>query len=116
MQWIQIEGEEGEVILIQGVETGGEGPKDEIQRVSRDSDHAEKTTKSTMGAAKKAIQSIRPIITSVRETLDDINTPDELEMEFSLGMSAASGVVVATLADIKAESSFKVRMLWKNEK
>jgi hypothetical protein len=61
----------------------------------------------------EALTHIKPAAESVLQTFRDMNTPDEITLDFSLRFHAKLGAIFAS-ADSTA--TFKVMLKWKNEK
>lgn len=82
-----------------------------LQRVSRSGgdDEPEKAASRFTDAVAR----IKPAAEVVLNTFREMNTPDEIALEFGLNFSAKAGVVFAS-ADSTA--TFKVSLRWKNEK
>jgi Trypsin-co-occurring domain 1 len=59
-----------------------------------------------------AVQRIKPAASAVLSTLRDLNTPDEIEVEFGIKLSASAGAFIAS-AD--SEATFNVRLNWKRK-
>ena len=59
----------------------------------------------------QAIRAIAPVGNALLTTLKDINTPDEIKLEFGLTFGAATGVIFTS---VESEASFKVSITWKN--
>ncbi|MDQ7091546.1 MAG: CU044_2847 family protein [Methylococcales bacterium] len=58
-----------------------------------------------------AIKSIAPIGKSLISSLKDINTPDEISLEFAISFNGKAGVVFSS---VESKASFKVNIKWKN--
>ncbi len=61
----------------------------------------------------EAVARIKPAAEVVLNAFREMNTPDEIALEFGLNFSAKAGAVFAS-ADSSA--TFKVSLKWKNEK
>lgn len=59
-----------------------------------------------------ALKHIRPAAQAMLDTFKDINTPAEVNLEFSVKLSAELGCAI--LASSKGEATFKVALKWKN--
>ena len=60
----------------------------------------------------EAIRSVAPIGNALLSSLKDINTPDEINLEFAISFNGKAGVVFSS---IENEASFKVNIKWKNQ-
>lgn len=61
----------------------------------------------------QAVSCIAPLGNTLLNSLKDINTPDEINLEFGLTFNAKAGVVFTS---VESEASFKVSIKWKNNK
>lgn len=61
----------------------------------------------------KAIACIAPVGNSLLAALKDMNTPDEVKLEFGLTFNAKAGVVFTS---VESAANFKVCITWKNDK
>ena len=61
----------------------------------------------------QAVSCIAPMGNTLLNSLKDINTPDEINLEFGLTFSAKAGVVFTSVG---SDASFKVSITWKNTK
>ncbi|MEZ4525676.1 MAG: CU044_2847 family protein [Desulfobacterales bacterium] len=61
----------------------------------------------------EAIAQIRPAAEAVLSALREMNTPDEIGLEFGVKFNAKAGAFFASAA---SEAAFKVSLKWKNEK
>ncbi len=59
-----------------------------------------------------AIKSIAPIGNALLSSLKDINTPDEISLEFAISFTGKAGIVFSS---VESEASFKVNIKWKND-
>ncbi|MCP4459041.1 MAG: hypothetical protein GY816_13615, partial [Cytophagales bacterium] len=79
------------------------------QRVSRNKEGVvEAESKFT-----KALAHVKPVASAVMDSVREMNTPDEIGLEFGLKFGAKAGVIF-TSAD--SEATFKLSLKWKNEK
>ena len=92
--------ENGTIISINAVVEGSE-----INRVSK----KEEKIKSF----EDSISVIKPVSEALLATLKDLNTPDEIQLEFGITLGTKAGVIFVS-AD--AEASFKVSIKWSNKK
>lgn len=60
-----------------------------------------------------AIAQVRPAAQALLDSLKDLNTPDEIALEFGLKFGAKAGAIIAS-AD--SEAVFKVAIKWTNPK
>ncbi len=60
-----------------------------------------------------AIARVRPAAEAVLNSFREMNTPDEIELEFGLKFNAKAGAV---LASVDSESTFRVSLKWLNKK
>ncbi|WP_319548083.1 CU044_2847 family protein [Desulfogranum marinum] len=102
-KYIEFELEEGPFIVE------AEVAEEEIQRISRRGNSVELIKAET--SFVDAIGRIKPAAEYMFKSLRDMNTPDEIGMEFGLKFSAKTGVVFAS-AD--GEATFKVSLKWTN--
>lgn len=58
----------------------------------------------------QAVRCIAPIGTALLTSLKDINTPDEIKLEFGLAFNGKAGVVFTS---VESAASFKVNITWK---
>ncbi len=65
------------------------------------------------GPLAKALRYVRPAAEAVVNSLREVNTPAEIELEFSLKFSTEVGSFLFASAD--AEATFKVVLKWTNE-
>ncbi|MCI5136468.1 MAG: hypothetical protein D3920_15700 [Candidatus Electrothrix sp. AW2] len=89
---------ETEISEQQGIELVGRGKEDE----------PEKATDSF----EKVISRIKPTAELVLNSFKEMNSPDEIELEFGLKFNAKTGVIFAS-AD--SEATFKVSLKWSNK-
>jgi hypothetical protein len=59
-----------------------------------------------------ALKSIAPIGNALLSSLKDIDTPDEISLEFAISFTGKAGVVFSSVG---SEASFKVNIKWKNK-
>lgn len=84
------------------------------QRVSRgatrsndDETQASEEAQQTFSAA---IASIAPVANTLLTSLKDINTPDEIGLEFGVKFNGKVGVIFTS---VESEASFKVNITWR---
>lgn len=97
---------DGKPVYVEVEETdSGEG----IIRASRGDDGIRKAeTKFT-----EALARVKPAAEAVLNTFHDINTPDDIQLEFGLKLNATAGAIFASAA---SEATFKVILKWNNKK
>jgi hypothetical protein len=61
----------------------------------------------------QAVSCIAPMGNTLLNSLKNINTPDEIKLEFGLTFNAKAGVVFTSVG---SDASFKVSITWKNSK
>jgi hypothetical protein len=61
---------------------------------------------------KEAIGRIKPAAEAVLESLKEMNTPDEIGLEFGIKFNAKAGAVFAS---VDSEATFKVNLKWSNK-
>jgi hypothetical protein len=82
----------------------------EMQRVSRSGENEPVSAESRF---VDAVAKIKPAAEVVLKAFQEMNTPDEIGLEFGLKFNAKTGVVFAS-AD--SQATFKVTLKWTNEK
>ena len=82
----------------------------EMQRVSRGGESEAVQAESRF---VDAVARIKPAAEVVLKAFQEMNTPDEIGLEFGLKFNAKTGVVFAS-AD--SEATFKVSLKWTNKK
>jgi hypothetical protein len=83
--------------------SGGVGP----QRISR----GESETQQADSRFEDAVARIRPAAQVLLDSLKDLNTPEQINLEFGITFNAKAGVIFASL---DSEAVFKVALTWKN--
>ncbi len=94
---------DGQPVYVE-VEPSGAGPR----RVSRGGG-GEKAEKRF----KDAIARIRPAADALLTSFKEMNTPDEIGLDFGIKFNARAGAVFAS---VDSEATFKVSLKWKNVK
>lgn len=61
----------------------------------------------------EALNKIKPAAATVLNTFQELNTPDEINLEFGIKLSGTLG---ALFASVDSEATFKVMLKWKNDK
>ena len=100
---VEFELEDGNTIAV---EVEGEGIG--AQRVSRGSEAEKAKSKFT-----EAVARVKPAAELVLNAFRELNTPDEIGLEFGVKFNAKAG---AFLASAGSEATFKVSLKWTNEK
>jgi hypothetical protein len=60
---------------------------------------------------EEAVSRIRPAAQALLDSLRELNTPDEINLEFGLKFNAKAGAIFAS---VDSEAVFKVAIKWKN--
>ncbi|MCP4274513.1 MAG: hypothetical protein GY781_21520 [Gammaproteobacteria bacterium] len=60
-----------------------------------------------------AISKIKPAAEAVLKTFHEMNTPEEIGLEFGIKFNARAGVAI--FASVDSEATFKVSLKWKNK-
>ena len=89
------------------VETTGVAADSSLRRVSR---RAEGILKAD-SRFEEAIGRIRPAAQALLDSLRELNTPEEIGLEFGLKFNTQLGAIIASA---NAEATFKVTIKWKN--
>jgi hypothetical protein len=82
-----------------------------VRRVSRSG--GEDEPEKAVSRFTEAVARIKPAAEVVLNAFREMNTPDEIALEFGLNFSATAGVVFAST---DSTATFKVSLRWKNEK
>lgn len=61
---------------------------------------------------RQAIDRVRPAAEVVFDSLRELESPQQIELEFGIGISGSFG---AFIASTKADVSFKVKLIWENQ-
>jgi hypothetical protein len=102
-RFVEFDLEKGGTILVEvdEPETAGTAP------AARPGEVVEKAKQ----AFETAFDNIKPAIAAITSKLSDISvSPDQLEVEFGIKLSAGAGAFIATAS---TEANFKVKMTWK---
>jgi hypothetical protein len=59
----------------------------------------------------EAVARVRPAAQALLDSLKDLNTPEQINLEFGVKFNAKAGVVFAS---VDSEAVFKVALTWKN--
>jgi len=63
------------------------------------------------GRFEEAVGRIRPAAQALLDSLRELNTPEEIGLEFGLKFNAKAGAIIAS---VDSEATFKVSLTWKN--
>jgi hypothetical protein len=80
------------------------------QRVGRG---GENETEAATNRFENAIQQIKPAAEAVLQTFQEMNTPNEIALEFGIKFNANAGAIFASAG---SEATFKVVLKWVNKK
>lgn len=103
-QLIQFALEDGSPVYVEV-----EAAEEKSQRVSR---QLEKGIVQAEQSFKVALEHVKPAAETVLNTFREMNTPDEINLEFGIKLS---GEVGAIFASAKSEATFRVSLKWKNQ-
>ena len=78
----------------------------DLRRVSRDASNALKAQQRF----EEAVGRIRPAAQVVLDSLGELDSPEEIGLEFGLKFSAEAGAIIAS---VDSEATFKVSVRWK---
>lgn len=98
---------DGQPVYVETEITEAEG----LRRASRGG--REDEPEKAVSRFTDAVARIKPAAEVVLNAFREMNTPDEIALEFGLNFSAKAGVVFAS-AD--SEATFKVSLKWSNKK
>lgn len=105
-QIMQFELDDGSPVYVE-VEDSGYSDR---ERVSRRGDSSiEKAQEHFV----TALASVRPAAEAVLDTFRELNTPDEINLEFGIKFGGKVGAIIAS---VDSEATFKVALKWKNER
>jgi NTP-dependent ternary system trypsin peptidase co-occuring protein len=97
--------EDGTSLLVEVEETEGEG----LTRVSR---HDPGMIERAQQTFEKSLDRVRPAAQYILEKLRGLHdSPDEIEVQFGLKLSAGSGIILAA-----GEANYNVTLKWVKEK
>ena len=98
--------EDGTSLLVEVEETEEEG----LRRVSR---HEPGVIERAQQTLEKSLDRVRPVAQSILEKLRGVHdSPDEIEVEFGINLSAAAGIVLAS----GVNANYTVKLKWAREK
>lgn len=103
---VEFELDDGSTIAIE-VEGEGSG----VQRVGRSGEEGE--AEKAKSRFTEAVAKVKPAAELVLNAFRELNTPDEIGLEFGVKFNANAG---AFLASAGSEATFKVSLKWTNEK
>ncbi len=95
---------DGQLICIQGAEEA-----ESRLRSSRGDEDETPVPRELRGVFAK----IAPVGNALLDSLKDINTPDEINLEFGVKLGGKTGIIFAAA---ETEATFKVSITWKNKK
>ena len=95
---------DGQLICIQGAE--------EAESRSRSS-RGESNETTVPRELNSIFAQIAPVGNALLKSLKDINTPDEINLEFGVSLGGKTGIIFASA---ETEATFKVSITWKNDK
>lgn len=98
---VRFELEDGSPVFVE-VEDAGEGS---AQRVGRGEEGVEQAKDRFVDAVAR----IKPAAEAVLQAFRDLNTPEEIGLEFGIKFNAKAGVI---LASVDSEAIFKVYLKW----
>jgi len=102
---IELKLSDGTSVYVEG--TGDGVPSQGPQRVSRGQSGSQEASERF----EDVVARIRPATQALLESLKDLNTPDQVGLEFGVKFNAKAGVVFAS---VDSEAVFKVSLTWKN--
>ncbi|WP_417913243.1 CU044_2847 family protein [Candidatus Electronema sp. TJ] len=97
---------DGQPVYVEGEVSEAEG----MRLASRGDDDGPEKAASRFA---DAVARIKPAAEVVLNAFREMNTPDEINLEFGLKFNAKTGVIIAS-AD--SEATFKVSLKWSNKK
>jgi hypothetical protein len=102
---IELQLSDGTPVYVEAAEdlAPGRGP----QRVSRGESGAQEVDTRF----EDAVARIRPAAQVLLDSLKELNTPDQINLEFGIKFNAKAGVIFAS---VDSEAVFKVAITWKN--
>jgi hypothetical protein len=96
---------DGTPVYIEAAEGSSRGGG--LQRVSRGTSGALEAD----SRFEEAVARIRPAAQALLDSLTDLNTPEQINLEFGITFNAKAGVIFAS---VDSEAVFKVALTWKN--
>jgi len=97
---------DGETVLVEGMdEKQTSSGRNLVSRGGQNAEHitqAEKTLQEAMQTARSAAE-------SVLDTFKEMNTPDEIQLQFGVKLAAQAGVIIASA---NSEVNFQVTLKW----
>ena len=99
---VEFQLEDGSPVVVE-VEDSGEGR----QRVSRGG-----APDQSQERFNDAIARVRPAAEAVLQAFRELNTPDEIGLEFGIKFNAKAGAIIAS---VDSQATFKVSLKWANK-
>lgn len=106
-QIMQFELEDGSPVYVE-VEDSGDSDRERVSRRGDDS-RIDKAQERFVTALAR----VRPAAEAVLDTFRELNTPDEIHLEFGIKLRGKVGAIIAS---VDSEATFKVALKWKNER
>ncbi len=103
---IQYELEDGTFVSVEVEDSGNASGAQRVSRGGRDG-----AGDQAQGRFTDAVARIRPAAEAVLQSFREMNTPDEIGLEFGIKFNAKAGAVFAS---VDSEATFKVSLKWKN--
>ena len=98
--------EDGSNVLI---EVDGAKQPVGYKQASADTGQAGKVSRTL----EESLQGVKPAIERIRKTLNDINNPSKVEVEFGLKIAGEAGAVFSS---VSTEAQFTVKLTWENKR
>lgn len=76
----------------------------EVKRSGKD------MVETSMPKFEQAVNQVKPAAKAVLNAFKEMNTPDEINLEFGMKFSASAGAIIAS---VDSEATFKVNLTWK---
>jgi len=89
------------------IESGAGSGGAKLRRVGRGDGKSEQVDQRF----EDAVARIRPAAQVLLDSLKDLNSPEEIGLEFGIKFSASAGAIFAS---VDSEAAFKVSIKWKN--
>jgi len=107
---VQFDIGEGQVLLVET-----DVPEDLPQGVQLASNHGGDDDEQVVKSNKRfeeVAKGIAPVANTILQSLKEINTPKEIQLEFGVKLDFASNVLVAKAS---TEANFKIMLKWENK-
>ena len=105
---VQFELDNGQVLLIET-----EVPQKAISNgFNLTSDNDEEVTIQSQKQFSEVARSIAPVANMVLDSLKELNTPKEIQLEFGVKLDFASNILIAKAS---TEANFKIMLKWENK-